>query len=223
MKEVLVNGKQYFGDDPTMAMKNIPAEVIDKVQIFDKMSDQAEFTGFDDGSRYKAMNLVTKGTILSYGKLYGGYGYQDKYSVGGSLTFIRDDARLSLLGMSNNINQQNFNFQDIIGLFGSGGRVGPGGRRPPSGSSQFIQRPIGGHGPGGSFADFFVGNFGGITTTHALGMNFVNKLTAFWILQQAILSIIQIMKISSNLNRQYYVEGDTSYFYKQISDNLRKI
>jgi len=65
VKEVLVNGKQYFGDDPTMAMKNIPAEVIDKVQIFDKMSDQAEFTGFDDGSRYKAMNLVTKGIFHS--------------------------------------------------------------------------------------------------------------------------------------------------------------
>jgi hypothetical protein len=224
VKQVLVNGKQYFGEDPMMAMKNIPAEVIDRVQIFDKMSDQAEFTGFDDGSRFKAMNLVTKGNILSYGKIYGGYGYEDKYTAGGSLTLIKNEARLSILGMSNNINQQNFNFQDIIGLFGSGGRLPPGGNRylQRGGGSQFYQRPGGGHGPSSSFGDFFVGSLSGLTTTHAAGLNYVDqfgdnlKITSSYFLNYT------DNKNEELLNRQYYIEGDTSYFYKQVSDNVTK-
>lgn len=233
VKEVLVNGRQYFGEDPMMAMKNIPAEVIDRVQIFDKMSDQAQFTGFDDGSRFKAMNLITKGKILSYGKVYGGFGagnldqenFDNKYTAGGSLTLIRDQARLSILGMSNNINQQNFNFQDIIGLFGSGGRVPPGGQRIfqryGGGSSQFIQRPSG-HGPFSSFGDFFVGNLGGLTTTHAAGLNYVDQYgTNFKVNLSYFLNFVD-NENEEQLNRQYYILSDTNYFYKQVSDNITK-
>jgi hypothetical protein len=198
------------------------------------MSDQAQFTGFDDGSRFKAMNLITKGKIMTYGKVYGGYGVgdpnadvlDDKYSVGGSLTLFRNNARISILGMSNNINQQNFNFQDIIGLFGSGGRVPPGGQkqfqRIASGSSsQFIQRPSG-HGPFSSFSDFFVGNLGGLTTTHAAGVNYADqygtnlKVTASYFVNYT------DNKNEELLNRQYYIQSDTNYFYKQTSNNLTK-
>lgn len=49
IQRVLVDGKPFFGDDPTLALRNLPAEVVDKIQLFDQMSDQAQFTGFDDG------------------------------------------------------------------------------------------------------------------------------------------------------------------------------
>lgn len=60
VKKVFVDGDEFFGDDVTMAIKNIPAEIIDKVEVFDKLSDEAEFAGIDDGESYKALNFVTK-------------------------------------------------------------------------------------------------------------------------------------------------------------------
>lgn len=223
VKEVLVNGKQYFGDDPTMAMKNIPADVIDKVQIFDKMGEQAQFTGIDDGSRYKAMNLITKGNLFTYGKVYAGYGSDDRYTSGGSLNFFKGDMRLSILGMSNNINQQNFNFQDIIGIFGQGGRMG--GPRPnfsPGMAQQiFSQRPqgFGGFSP---FGNFFVGNLSGITQTHAAGVNFVNQFGTDLSVTASYFVNYTNNDNNQNLNRQYYVQGDSSFYYNQYSDNTAK-
>jgi len=55
-----VDGKRFFGDDPTIALRNLPAEVIDKIQVYDKLSDQAELTGFDDGQSTKTMNIITR-------------------------------------------------------------------------------------------------------------------------------------------------------------------
>jgi hypothetical protein len=135
VKRVMIDGKYYFGDDPSMALQNLPAEVIDKVQIFNKMSDQAEFTGFDDGNSYKVMNIITRadkrnGTtgLFSVG------GAQDKYAVNGRLITSNSKERLTIIGGSNNINQQNFNMQDLLGATnrgggGGGGRGGFGGGR----------------------------------------------------------------------------------------------
>ncbi len=60
VEKVLVDGEEFFGDDPTMATKNLQAEAIDKVQVFDKKSDQAAFTGIDDGKKTKTINLTMK-------------------------------------------------------------------------------------------------------------------------------------------------------------------
>src|SRR5665647_2586065 len=60
VKKVTVDGREFFGDDATATLRNLPAEVIDKIQVFDKLSDQAQLTGFDDGNTTKAINIVTK-------------------------------------------------------------------------------------------------------------------------------------------------------------------
>ncbi|MBN1145357.1 MAG: carboxypeptidase regulatory-like domain-containing protein, partial [Bacteroidales bacterium] len=60
VKQVLVDGKTFFGDDPTVALKNLPADVIDRVQVYNKLSDQAELTGFDDGQSTRTINLITR-------------------------------------------------------------------------------------------------------------------------------------------------------------------
>ncbi|MBI2418672.1 MAG: carboxypeptidase regulatory-like domain-containing protein, partial [Ignavibacteriales bacterium] len=74
VKQVFVDGKQFFGDDPAIALRNLPADLIDKVQIYDRMSDQSQFTGFDDGNTSKAINIITRMTRRNgkFGKLYGG-------------------------------------------------------------------------------------------------------------------------------------------------------
>lgn len=229
VKEVLVNGRQYFGDDPMMAMRNLPADVIDRVQIFDKMSDQAQFSGFDDGSRYKAMNLITKGGTLLFGKLYGGYGYQDKYTAGGNVNIMTSTSRLSVIAMSNNVNQLNFNFQDILGIFGSGSSSGGGGHRPSnqvrqrifSTGSQFMRPPSGG-GPFGSLSDFFVGNLNGLTTTHAVGANYTDIYA-----QQLQVNFSYFVNYTDNENdeelwRQYFIKTDTNSLYNQSTMNNTK-
>ena len=133
--QVYVDGKPFFGTDPTLALKNLPAEIIDKIQVFDKASEQAQFTGFDDGQSNKTINIMTKAGKNNgqFGKVYAGYGEDGLWNAGGGINFFNGDSRLSIIGLSNNINQQNFATQDLLGVLGSsgggGGRGGGGGSR----------------------------------------------------------------------------------------------
>ena len=147
IQKVFVDGKEFFGEDVSTAIKSLPAEAVERVEVFNKLSDQAEFSGMDDGEGYKALNIVTKTNMRQgqFGKMYAGYGYQPvtddvtshhKYTVGGNVNFFQGDSRVSLIGLFNNINQQNFSFEDILGV--SGGGRGGGGRR---GFGQYMVRP----------------------------------------------------------------------------------
>ncbi len=129
VQRVLVDGREFFGDDATLALRNLPAEIIDKVQVFDRQSDQAQFTGFDDGQTQKTINIVTKPGKNSgqFGKIYAGYGTGDRYSVGGNINFFKGQRRITLVGLSNNVNQQNFSSQDLLGITGTISQ-GQGGR-----------------------------------------------------------------------------------------------
>src|SRR5215471_10690367 len=115
VKQVLVNGKPFFGSDPTAALRNLPAEVVDRIQVYDKASDQAEFSGFDDGDQQKTLNFILRDQKSAFGKVYGGYGDRDLYQAGGNYTRLNGSTRLTLIGISNNINQSNFAAQDLFG------------------------------------------------------------------------------------------------------------
>ncbi|WP_367391731.1 outer membrane beta-barrel protein [Lewinella sp. LCG006] len=170
VKQVLVDGKPFFGSDPAAALHNLPAEVIDKIQIFDQQSDQAQFTGFDDGEVSKTINIITKTEMRNgtFGKVYAGYGYEDKYQAGGNINFFSGDQRISLLGLSNNINQQNFSSEDLLGVVSSSGGSRGGGRRGGG-------RGRGRDGNSGNANDFLVAQQGGITSANAFGVNFSDK------------------------------------------------
>ncbi|MFT3681377.1 MAG: TonB-dependent receptor [Ferruginibacter sp.] len=173
VKKVTVDGKDFFGDDATAALKNLPAEIIDKIQVFDKLSDQAQFTGFDDGNSSKAINIVTKtGTRNGqFGRIYAGYGTDERYAAGGNVSFFNGDRRISLAGLFNNVNQQNFSNEDLLGVTSSSGgsnRQGGGGR---SGGN----RGGGGGGNFGSTNNFLVGQQNGINTTNSFGINYGDK------------------------------------------------
>ncbi len=153
---VLVDGEPFFGDDPAMAMQNLPVAVIDKIEFLDQKSDQARLTGFDDGETIKTINIITKKETRGgkFGQLFAGYGTDDNYLVGGAVHFFEGAQRLSLLGLSNNINQQNFSADDLTGAFGAGDSRGWG--RRDSDDITVRERP-------------------GITTTNSLGTNFTDK------------------------------------------------
>lgn len=163
VQQVYVDGKPFFGTDPTLALKNMPAEIVDKIQVFDKLSDQAMFTGFDDGSSQKTMNIVTKKgkSEGTFGKLYAGYGTDERYTAGGNINIFHGEQKISILGMSNNINVQNFSSEDLLGVSGGGGGRSRGG----GGRGNF-------GGGGGGASNFMTGQQGGITNTNSFGVNY---------------------------------------------------
>lgn len=171
VKKVLVDGKPFFGDDANAVLKNIPAEVIDKVQVFDKKSDQSQFTGFDDGNSSKTINITTKPQFKNgvFGKVYGGYGYEDKYKGGATVNIFKGARRITILAQSNNINEQNFSSEDLVGVMSSGGGGGGRGMRGGGGGG-------GQGGPPQNNADnFLVGAQNGINTTSLFGLNYADK------------------------------------------------
>lgn len=165
IRQVLVDGKPFFGDDPSAALRNLPAEVIDKIQVFDQQSEQDRFSGFNSGETTKAINIITKPGKRQgeFGKLYAGIGEEGLYRAGGNVNIFKGDARLSIIGQTNNINQQNFAGEDLSGLFGS------------SGSQRGRGRSRRGGGGGTDPSDFLVNTQNGIATTHAFGLNYADK------------------------------------------------
>ncbi len=123
---VLVNGKRFFNDDPKMATRNLPPDIIDKIQVFDDLSDQSKFSGFDDGNRVKTINIVTKKDKRQgyFGKVVGGIGTNENYDESINMHRFDKEEQISLLGQANDINKQNFT-PDAV----SGGRGGGGGWR----------------------------------------------------------------------------------------------
>ncbi len=148
VKKIFVDGKEFFGEDVSTALNSLPAQSVKSVEVFNKLSDNAEFSGMDDGEGYKALNIVTHSHMRQgvFGKLSAGYGYQPetdditsphKYIVGGNVNYFTGSSRLSFIGLLNNINQQNFSFEDIMGVTGGGGQGGGMGR----GVGQYMVRP----------------------------------------------------------------------------------
>lgn len=213
VKKVLVDGKPFFGDDPRAALQNLPADMIDKVQVFDRMSDQSTFTGFDDGNGQKTINFITKSGMTegSFGKVFAGYGGIDnRYNSGLNYSNFKNDRRFSILAMSNNVNQQNFNIQDLMNATGtSGGGRGGGGPR------------IGRNSP---LNNFLVGQQNGISTTTALGINFSDKLGKN---NQVTFSGSYFFNASKNNNnsssiRNYISSADSGLVYSETKEELSK-
>ena len=77
VKKIFVDGKEFFGEDVTTAIKSLPAQAVDRIEVYNKLSDAAEFSGMDDGEGYKAINIVTHSNMRQgqFGKLYAGLGY----------------------------------------------------------------------------------------------------------------------------------------------------
>lgn len=126
VKKVMVDGKEFFGTDPKIATKNLPADAIAKIQLYDKKSDQATFTGIDDGDREKTINLKLKEDRKngSFGRMEAGVGTNDRYKVSGSLNRFRKNEQMSIIGMGNNVNDQGFStggYTDFTGGSASNG------------------------------------------------------------------------------------------------------
>ena len=181
MTKVLVDGKEFFGSDPKVATKNLPADAIDKVQVFDKLSDMSEFTGVDDGEQTRTINLALKKDRKNgfFGDVSVGAGsntdvsggFEDAFRFRGKSNINRfsEKSQFSFLGMGNNINEQAFSIDDYINFVGGAQNLMGGGR--------------GGAGSGGlSPSDLGISRWGngaqakGISTSAAGGLNFNTEI-----------------------------------------------
>jgi hypothetical protein len=222
VQRVIVDGKPFFGDDPTLSVRNLPAEVIDKIQVFDQLSDQAQFTGFDDGQSVKTINVITKRNKpkLNFGKLAGGYGEKGRYDVAGNLNFFNDTSRISILGSSNDINQQDFSTQDILGITSSNNQVRAAGSSRGSGGGGGGSRRSAGFGGSGSpgSSSSLMGQQQGINTTSTFGINGTDSLSKKLFAQAS-----YFFNRTDNQNqqldaRQYLLAGDSTYLLNQKSN-----
>lgn len=173
---IKVNGKDFFTGDPRTATREIPAEMIDKVQVVDDYGDQAALSGVRDGEAEKVINLQLKkdksAGYLARGTA--GYGTSERYQANGTLQYFNNNQQLSIIGNSNNINTSTFSGGDLSGF--GGGNFGGGG----------VQINIGGGGGGARGGMFSAGmgnlfgggnsgqNQNGVTTNHAIGINYRN-------------------------------------------------
>ena len=110
--KILVNGKEYFSEDPKMATKNLPAEAVNKVQVFDRKSEAAAFSGIEDGHRDRTINLVLKKSHESryFGQITAGGGTGKTFNTEGKLNRFSKSVQTSVMTMFNNINA--FGFTD---------------------------------------------------------------------------------------------------------------
>lgn len=110
VQQILVDGKPFFGTDVNAALQNLPAEIIDRIEVYDRRSEKEELSGFDDGNRMKTINIITKPNRRKgvFGRISGGYGTDERYLTGASLNFFNEDRRITITGLSNNINTLNF-------------------------------------------------------------------------------------------------------------------
>ncbi|MBC7851680.1 MAG: TonB-dependent receptor, partial [Chitinophagaceae bacterium] len=104
VQKVLVDGEEFFGDDPTMATQNIRADAVEKVQVFDKKSDQATFTGIDDGQRTKTINLKLKEDKKNgyFGKVKLGGGLKDKFDNQFMANAFKGKRKFAVYGIMSN-------------------------------------------------------------------------------------------------------------------------
>jgi hypothetical protein len=170
VRRVTVDGKNFFGSDPKLATKNLPADAIDKVQVFNKKSDQAAFTGIDDGQKERTINLELKEEKRNgaFGILTAGVGTNDRFNARGNINRFSKSRQLSFLGMGNNVNEQGFSMEDYMNFTGGSQQMmsGGGAVRLTFNSDNANGVPL---------------NFGnranGIMTNYAGGLNFNNQFS----------------------------------------------
>jgi len=172
VQKVYVDGKEFFGSDPKLATRNLTADMVDQVEVYDDMSEQAKFNGIDDGSRTKAINLKLKKEKKKgiFGRAHAGYGTDERYDAGLTANFFKGATQTSIIAKSNNTNNIGFTMNDMLGMFNTGGMRG-GGMMMGGGGRQIITRGIGGF--SGGLGSLNLGSTGsGITKTSQIGINY---------------------------------------------------
>ena len=143
VKQIYVDNQEFFGGNIQQVLQSIPAQAVESIEVYNRLSEASQITGVDDGNGGKVINIITKGSLShsEFGKMHasGGLGYdrtpenlkfdgdgnpsldignyadklKGRYSVGGSMNIFRDDMRLTFMALANNLNRQNLSDEGI--------------------------------------------------------------------------------------------------------------
>ena len=189
IKKVLVDGKEFFSDDPKVASKNLPSKMIDKVQVLDKLSDMAKMTGFDDGEEETVINLTVKPGMKQgwFGNAYAGYGSEDRYEGNFMVNRFVNNDQFTIMGGLNNTN--NMGFSDLS-------------------SSMFQSMGRGGGGAGK-----------GITTSGNIGLNMNKEFNSKLTINGNLRYSHSENDAYSKSNRQNILPDDSTSYYNETNNN----
>lgn len=197
IKKIMVDGKEFFSDDPKVASKNLPSKMIDKVQVLDKKSDMATMTGFDDGEEETVINLTVKPGMKKgwFGNAFAGYGSKERYEGNAMVNRFVGNDQITIMGGLNNTN--NMGFSDLASSMFDGMRGG--GRR-------------GGGGSAGS----------GITSSGNAGLNFSKEFSEKATLGGNVRYSHSDNDARSKSNQENILPGDSSYIENDQIANRTK-
>jgi len=198
IKKVMVDGKEFFSDDPKVASKNLPANMIDKLQVLDKKSDMTRMTGFDDGEEETIINLTVKPGMKQgwFGNAFAGYGSEDRYEGQFMVNRFYNNDQFTVMGGINNTN--NMGFTDLASsMFQGGGGGGRGGFR--------------GGGAGS-----------GITTSGNIGFNFTKEFSSKLLLNGNVRYSRSDNEAISTSREETIIAGDSLQTIESQSTRNRK-
>lgn len=211
--KVLVDGKEFFGNDPKVATKNLPADAVDKVQVYDKQSDQAQLTGFEDGNYEKTINLKLKKDKKKgvFGKVMAGAGNKERFETKSNVNSFKGARQFSAIGMGNNTNAEGFSFMDILSFSGDLSRMQKSGGNISINLSGDDMAAMG-----------LGGNTAGINTAWGGGLNYNNIIGTKLDFQSSYFFNRFNPSIEKQVRRENIIPGSSNTFYDKYtqSDNL---
>jgi len=215
ISRVLVNGKDFFNGDPKMATRNLSADAIDKVQVFDKQSDQSEFTGIDDGNKTPTINLQLKKDKknAAFGKANLAAGTKDRYDGQFNINKFNGNQQLSAIGMANNTNRQGFSIMDMLNFSGQAKKMMSGGGARiviNTGNDDEFGLPVAG-----------INNNQGITQTIAGGLNYNDTWKKKTEVNASYFYNNLTLDNTRNINRRNILPGNNFTYLQNSSTNNR--
>ena len=133
VRQIYVDNKEFFGGNIQQVLQSIPAQAVESIEVYNRMSEASQITGVDDGEGGKVINIITRGSLShsEFGKMHAAAGLgndrtpqkssmgsydntlKGRYSAGGSLNIFRDDMRLTIMALANNLDKQNLSDEGI--------------------------------------------------------------------------------------------------------------
>lgn len=212
VKKVLVDGEEFFGDDPGIATKNLRADIVKEVEVFDKKSDQAAFTGIDDGVKDKTINLKLKENAKKgyFGKVEAGTDFNNYYNNSVMANAFKGKRKIAAYGIMSNTGKTNLDWEDQNNY---GGGMGDNMVVQDNGDVYFT---------GGGDGDNYSGGRGGIPQNWNGGFHYSNKFNNN---KQVLNSGYKISKVNSPGGERNFTTnftGDSSYNSNSVSDGFSK-
>jgi len=192
VNKILVNGKPFFGNDPTITTRNLTKDIIEKIQISDTKSKAQAFSGEDSDGENKTINLTIKKENNKgyFGKVAAGVGTDDKYEYAGMLTRFKGNERIGLLAGGNNINSPGFSFGNQRLKFGGNNRSFGGGQ--------------------------------GIVTSNNYGLNYINSVGKTLDISGDYFYKNSESDNQSSTNKETFLSDGTSYFTNSENNSLNE-